>query len=397
MDYNVVIVRFGEMSTKGKNKRDFVFRLAHSIRLNLRNYEDDYEMIIRHDHIYLNIKNKIDNLVDILKEISGMYSFSLALKIDPDFENVKSEALRILKEEKGSTFKIHARRIDKSYPYISDEINRAIAGIILKNTDKTVDVHNPDITLDIEIRDDGAYLFTTTVKGMGGYPSGSTGKCLMMISGGIDSPVASYLLIRRGIEITCIHFASPPYTNSGVIDKLEDLLHTLNKFQPKIRLFIVPFTKIQEKIYEISTEGYPITIMRRMMYRIASRLAVRLKIPCLATGESVGQVASQTLDSLNVINEVTNMAVLRPLCTYDKVDIIKISKKIGTYDISIRPFEDCCTIFAPVKPKTSPHLDECRHIESKFDFEPLIEEALNNLDVIYIKQKMKRGCQKTNL
>lgn len=385
MDYNVVIVRFGEMSTKGKNKRDFVFRLAHSIRLNLRNYEDDYEMIIRHDHIYLNIKNKIDNLVDILKEISGMYSFSLALKIDPDFENIKSEALRILKEEKGSTFKIHARRIDKSYPYISDEINRAIAGIILKNTDKTVDVHNPDITLDIEIRDDGAYLFTTTVKGMGGYPSGSTGKCLMMISGGIDSPVASYLLIRRGIEITCIHFASPPYTNSGVIDKLEDLLHTLNKFQPKIRLFIVPFTKIQEKIYEISTEGYPITIMRRMMYRIASRLAVRLKIPCLATGESVGQVASQTLDSLNVINEVTNMAVLRPLCTYDKVDIIKISEKIGTYDISIRPFEDCCTIFAPVKPKTSPHLDECRHIESKFDFEPLIEEALNNLDVRYIK------------
>lgn len=385
MDYNVVIVRFGEMSTKGKNKRDFVFRLAHSIRLNLRNYEDDFEMIIRHDHIYLNIKNKIDNLVDILKEISGMYSFSLALKIDPDFENIKSEALRILKEEKGSTFKIHARRIDKSYPYISDEINRAIAGIILKNTDKTVDVHNPDITLDIEIRDDGAYLFTTTVKGMGGYPSGSTGKCLMMISGGIDSPVASYLLIRRGIEITCIHFASPPYTNSGVIDKLEDLLHTLNKFQPKIRLFIVPFTKIQEKIYEISTEGYPITIMRRMMYRIASRLAVRLKIPCLATGESVGQVASQTLDSLNVINEVTNMAVLRPLCTYDKVDIIKISEKIGTYDISIRPFEDCCTIFAPVKPKTSPHLDECRHIESKFDFEPLIEEALNNLDVRYIK------------
>ena len=385
MDYNVVIVRFGEMSTKGKNKRDFVFRLAHSIRLNLRNYEDDYEMIIRHDHIYLNIKNKIDNLADILKEISGMYSFSLALKIDSDFENIKSEALRILKEEKGSTFKIHARRIDKSYPYISDEINRAIAGIILKNTDKTVDVHNPDITLDIEIRDDGAYLFTTTVKGMGGYPSGSTGKCLMMISGGIDSPVASYLLIRRGIEINCIHFSSPPYTNSGVIDKLEDLLHTLNKFQPKIRLFIVPFTKIQEKIYEISTEGYPITIMRRMMYRIASRLAVRLKIPCLATGESVGQVASQTLDSLNVINEVTNMAVLRPLCTYDKVDIIKISEKIGTYDISIRPFEDCCTIFAPVKPKTSPHLDECRHIESKFDFEPLIEEALNNLDVRYIK------------
>ena len=385
MEYNVVIVRFGEMSTKGKNKRDFVFKLAHSIRLALRDYEDDYEMIIRHDHIYLNIKNQIYNLVDILKDISGMYSFSLSLKIDQDYDNLLSEATRIVKESEGKTFKIRTRRIDKSYPFISDEINRAIATEILKTTNKKVDVHNPDTLLDIEIREDGAYLFTETIKGLGGYPSGSTGRALMMISGGIDSPVATYLLMRRGIEITCIHYASPPYTNSGVIDKLEDLLHQLNKYQPKIRLFIVPFTKIQEKIYEISSEGYPITIMRRMMYRIATRLANKLHLPCLVTGESVGQVASQTLESLNVINEVTNIAVLRPLCTYDKVDIIKISEKIGTYDISIRPFEDCCTIFAPVKPKTAPHLDECQRIEAKFDFEPLIQEALDNLEVKYIK------------
>lgn len=385
MEYNVVIVRFGEMSTKGKNKRDFVFKLAHSIRLALRDYEDDYEMIIRHDHIYLNIKNQIYNLVDILKDISGMYSFSLSLKIDQDYDNLLSESTRIVKESEGKTFKIRTRRIDKSYPFISDEINRAIATEILKTTNKKVDVHNPDTLLDIEIREDGAYLFTETIKGLGGYPSGSTGRALMMISGGIDSPVATYLLMRRGIEITCIHYASPPYTNSGVIDKLEDLLHQLNKYQPKIRLFIVPFTKIQEKIYEISSEGYPITIMRRMMYRIATRLANKLHLPCLATGESVGQVASQTLESLNVINEVTNIAVLRPLCTYDKVDIIKISEKIGTYDISIRPFEDCCTIFAPVKPKTAPHLDECQRIEAKFDFEPLIQEALDNLEVKYIK------------
>ena len=385
MEYNVVIVRFGEMSTKGKNKKDFVFKLAHSIRLALRDYEDDYEMIIRHDHIYLNIKNPIYNLVEILKDISGMYSFSLSLKIDQDYDNLLEESTRIIKESEGKTFKIRTRRIDKSYPFISDEINRAIATQILKTTDKKVDVHNPDTLLDIEIREDGAYLFTETIKGLGGYPSGSTGRALMMISGGIDSPVATYLLMRRGIEITCIHFASPPYTNSGVIDKLEDLLHQLNKYQPKIRLFIVPFTKIQEKIYEVSSEGYPITIMRRMMYRIATRPAIKLHLPCLATGESVGQVASQTLESLNVINEVTNMAILRPLCTYDKVDIIKLSEKIGTYDISIRPFEDCCTIFAPVKPKTAPHLDECLRIESRFDFEPLIDEALNNLEVKYIK------------
>lgn len=385
MEYNTIIVRFGEMSTKGKNKRDFIASLARSIRHTLKEDENKYEMIIRHDHIYLNLKEHIEDLENKLKDISGMYSFSLALKIDQDLDNILKVGFDIVKSEEGNTFKIRTKRIDKSYPYISDEINRKLAGEILKKSNKKVDVHNPDILLDIEIRDDGAYLFTKTIKGMGGYPSGTIGKCLVMLSGGIDSPVAAYLLLKRGVDITCIHYASPPYTNSGVIDKLEDILHKLTKYQTRIRLFIVPFTKIQEKIYEVSSEGYPITIMRRMMYRLASRLAKRLKINCLANGESIGQVASQTIDSLSVINEVTNMPVLRPLCTYDKVDIIKISEEIGTYDISIRPYEDCCTIFAPVKPKTSPHIDECLKIEEKFDFESLIEEALNNVEIKIIK------------
>ena len=385
MEYNTIIVRFGEMSTKGKNKRDFIASLARSIRHTLKEDENKYEMIIRHDHIYLNLKEHIEDLENKLKDISGMYSFSLALKIDQDLDNILKVGFDIVKNEEGNTFKIRTKRIDKSYPYISDEINRKLAGEILKKSNKKVDVHNPDILLDIEIRDDGAYLFTKTIKGMGGYPSGTIGKCLVMLSGGIDSPVAAYLLLKRGVDITCIHYASPPYTNSGVIDKLEDILHKLTKYQTRIRLFIVPFTKIQEKIYEVSSEGYPITIMRRMMYRLASRLAKRLKINCLANGESIGQVASQTIDSLSVINEVTNMPVLRPLCTYDKVDIIKISEEIGTYDISIRPYEDCCTIFAPVKPKTSPHIDECLKIEEKFDFEGLIEEALNNVEIKIIK------------
>ena len=385
MEYNTIIVRFGEMSTKGKNKRDFIASLARSIRHTLKEDEDKYEMIIRHDHIYLNLKQHIEDLENKLKDISGMYSFLFSLKIDQDLDNILKVGFDIVKNEEGNTFKIRTKRIDKSYPYISDEINRKLAAEILKKSNKKVDVHNPDILLDIEIRDDGAYLFTKTIKGMGGYPSGTIGKCLVMLSGGIDSPVAAYLLLKRGVDITCIHYASPPYTNSGVIDKLEDILHKLTKYQPRIRLFIVPFTKIQEKIYEVSSEGYPITIMRRMMYRLASRLAKRLKINCLANGESIGQVASQTIDSLSVINEVTNMPVLRPLCTYDKVDIIKISEEIGTYDISIRPYEDCCTIFAPVKPKTSPHIDECLKIEEKFDFESLIEEALNNVEIKIIK------------
>ena len=385
MKYNTIIVRFGEMSTKGKNKRDFINSLARSIRHALKENENDYEMIIRHDHIYLNLINDIDGLVEKLKDIQGMYSFSLALKIDQDLDNILQVSFDIIKSEKGETFKIRTKRIDKSYPYISDEINRKVATEVLKKTSKRVDVHNPDILLDIEIREDGAYLFTETVKGMGGYPSGTIGKALVMLSGGIDSPVAAYLLLRRGVDITCIHYASPPYTNSGVLDKLEDILHKLTKYQTRIKLYVIPFTKIQEKIYEISPEGYPITIMRRMMYRLASSLAKRLKINCLANGESIGQVASQTIDSLNVINEVTNMPVLRPLCTYDKVDIIKLSEKIGTYDISIRPYEDCCTIFAPVRPKTSPKLEECLEIEKKFDFAPLLEEALNNAELKIIK------------
>lgn len=385
MKYNTIIVRFGEMSTKGKNKRDFINSLARSIRHALKDNENDYEMIIRHDHIYLNLINDIDGLVEKLKDIQGMYSFSLALKIDQDLDNILQVSFDIIKSEKGETFKIRTKRIDKSYPYISDEINRKVASEVLKKTSKRVDVYNPDILLDIEIREDGAYLFTETIKGMGGYPSGTIGKALVMLSGGIDSPVAAYLLLRRGVDITCIHYASPPYTNSGVIDKLEDILHKLTKYQTRIKLYVIPFTKIQEKIYEISPEGYPITIMRRMMYRLASGLAKRLKINCLANGESIGQVASQTIDSLNVINEVTNMPVLRPLCTYDKVDIIKLSEKIGTYDISIRPYEDCCTIFAPVRPKTSPKLEECLEIEKKFDFAPLLEEALNNAELKIIK------------
>lgn len=385
MEYNVIVVRFGELSTKGKNKKDFINSLARSIRHTLKEDEEKYEMIIRHDHIYLNLKEKIDGIEGKLKDISGMYSFSLCLKIDADPDNLLEKAFEIIRDEPGSTFKVRTRRIDKSYPYISDELNRMIATKVLKNTNKKVDVHNPDTLLDIKIREDGAYLFTETIKGMGGYPSGTIGKTLVMLSGGIDSPVAAYLLLKRGIDITCIHFAAPPYTNSGVIDKLEDILHSLTKYQTKIKLYVIPFTKIQEKIYEVSDEGYPITIMRRMMYRIATMLAHRLRINSLASGESIGQVASQTIDSLAVINEVTNVPVLRPLCTYDKVDIIKISKEIGTYDISIRPYEDCCTIFAPVRPKTSPKLEECYKIEERFDFTPLLEEAVKNAELKVIK------------
>ena len=298
MEYNVIIVRFGELSTKGKNRKDFIFKLAKSITRNLLGINKTYTLDVRHDHIYINLlinSNEFD-YTPLLK-ISGINGISLAYKKEIyDLDDIVDTSLKLIKEENGTTFKIRAKRNDKSFPYISDEINRTVASKILKNTSLKVDVHNPDILLSIEIHLEGTYFYTKTLKGMGGYPLGSTGRILMMLSGGIDSPVATYLLMKRGVEVSCIHFSSPPYTNQGVIIKLQDLLSKLNIYQPRINLYIVPFTKIQEKIYEVSKEGYPITIMRRMMYRLASKLANRLHINALATGESIGQVASQTLE-----------------------------------------------------------------------------------------------------
>ena len=262
-----------------------------------------------------------------------------------------------------------------------------MAGEILRNTSLKVDVHNPDILLSIEIREDGCYIFTKTYPGAGGYPLGVGGKVMHMLSGGIDSPVAAYLLMKRGLRIECIHFASPPYTNIGVIEKLKDLLAKLNIYQDSIRLNIVPFTKIQEKIYETADESYCITIMRRMMFRLASELAKRRNCPAISSGESVGQVASQTIESMNTINEVTNMPILRPLVVTDKLDIIELARKLDTYEISIRPYEDCCTIFAPKNPKTKPALNKAKEYEEKFDYQSLIKEALDNIEVIYVKRE----------
>ena len=387
MKYDHIMVRFGELSTKGKNKNLFIKTLAKNIRNSLSEFKD-IEIISRFDHIYVKLnENNPKRIIEVLQDVSGIQGLSLVLKTDEDIENLKKVCLELVKQEEGKTFKVHAKRANKKYPIISDQINREIAKVILQNTNLKVDVHEPDILVSVEIRDEGAYVFTHTYKGAGGYPLGVGGKVMHMLSGGIDSPIAAYLLMKRGLRIECIHFASPPYTNAGVIEKLKDLLGKLNKYQPEIRLNIIPFTKLQEEIYKQSDESYAITIMRRMMFRLADRLAKRRRCLAISTGESVGQVASQTLESMNVINEVTNLPVLRPVVCYDKVDIIDLARKIDTFDISIRPFEDCCTIFAPKNPKTKPSMEEVLKFEEKWDFESMIEEALNNVEVIYVKKE----------
>lgn len=387
MTYDHIMVRFGELSTKGKNKKDFIRVLANNIKNALRDFSN-VSIETRFDHIYVVLNgNDPEPIIEVLQDVSGIHSLSLVYKTDPDIENLKKVSLELIQKEEGQTFKVKAKRADKSYPIISEDIIRHVAGVILANTSLKVDVHNPDILLSIEIRQEGAYVFCKTYPAAGGYPLGVGGKIMHMLSGGIDSPVAAYLLMRRGIKIECIHFASPPYTNVGVIEKLKDLLSRLNKYQPEIRLNIIPFTKIQEEIYRNADESYAITIMRRMMFRLADRLAHRRRCPAISSGESVGQVASQTLESMCTINEVTSLPVLRPVVAMDKVDIIKLARKIDTYDISIRPFEDCCTIFAPKSPKTKPSLEKAKEFEEKFDYETLINEALDNVEVIYVKKE----------
>ena len=385
VSYDHIMVRFGELSTKGKNKKDFIRILYTNIKRSLKDFPS-LSIETRYDHIYVHLNGEDYNpVIDILQDISGIQGLSLVCKVDKDIEAIKNASLELIKLEKGNTFKVKVKRSDKRFPIHSEEITRMVAPVILKNASLKVDVHNPDILLNIEVRDEGAYIFVKTFPGAGGYPLGVAGKSMHMLSGGIDSPVAAYLMMKRGVTIECIHFASPPYTQEAVIYKLEDLLHKLNRYQARIRLHIVPFTKLQEAIYDHAPESYCITLMRRMMYRLAARLAKRRNCLVISNGESIGQVASQTLQSIKTINEVTNLPVIRPCATMDKLEIISLSKKIDTYEISIRPYEDCCTIFTPKAPKTAPKLEQVEEFEKLFDYESLINEALGNIEVKIIE------------
>ncbi len=381
VDNLYLMIRYGELNTKGKNKKDFILLLAKNIKNALKEF-NNLEYDILHDHIYIHVnKNNYLDIINILQDISGIKKISLVNKCNKDIKDILENVKSLLDLNNDKTFKLNCKRADKSFNMHSEEIIRYIASYILKNTSLKVDVHNPDKNIFIEIRQEASYVFYKTFNGAGGYPLGSGGKALMMLSGGIDSPVASYLMMKRGIKLDFIHFASPPYTQIGVIYKLYDILHVLNKYQDHINLIIVPFTDIQNAIYSNVDESYAITIMRRMMYRISEMIANKRKCLAIVNGESIGQVASQTLVSMQTINEVIKKVVIRPLATYDKTDIIDIAKKIKTYDISIRPFEDCCTIFTPKNPKTQPHSEEVEKLEAKFDYEALINEAINNIKI----------------
>lgn len=379
MTKDMIIIFFGELSTKGKNIMDFIRLLGKNIKVALADFKTlEYE--IARDHIYIVLNGeKYDDVKKKLVKVPGIGSFSLAKAVESNLDAIGEEATRLYTSSNKLTFKIETKRADKDFPMHSDEVSRAIGGYVLKHTNGAkVDVHHPEILINIMIRKDASYLYAIKERGMGGYPLGIAGKSLLLISGGIDSPVAAYMMMKRGVKLECIHFAAPPYTSEAVIEKIHDLLHVLNDYQPDIKLYVVPFTALERKIYEIAGPSYCVTIMRRMMLRIAEGIAYDHNDLVVSGGESIGQVASQTLYSMKVIEEVGTLPFIRPLATYDKRDIIDISKDIGTYDISIRPYEDCCTIFTLKDPVTHPNIDTVHKIEDSFDWKSMVRDCIKN-------------------
>ncbi len=377
----VILIKYGELTTKKDNRNFFI----KTLKKNILNKLSSFDVEIKDDYFRMFIYSKdedIDSIVNILSSVFGIHEIDVCfMSEDNSINSIKNIALDIMKEKEG-TFKVETNRSDKSYPIKSMDLSRDVGAHILKNTNLKVDVHSPNTLLNIEIRHEGVYIYTSEVKGLGGYPVSTLGRALLMLSGGIDSPVAGYLTIKRGVELYYLYFESRPHTSVEARNKVIELAKKLEKYNSNGKLFVVNFTKIQETIYKNLDTDYLITIMRRMMYRIAEQIARKNKCLAIVNGESVGQVASQTLSSILAVNNVTNYPILRPLCSFDKLDIIEISKKINTYDISILPFEDCCTVFVPRHPVINPNLKHILEEESKIDFGPLLKEAIETIEVI---------------
>lgn len=382
----IILIKYGELTTKKDNRGFFI----KTLRKNILNKLTDYNIEIKDDYYRMFIyceESDIDKIISILKSIFGIHEIVICISsTDTSILNIKNISLDIMKNKTFKTFKVETNRSDKSYPIKSMEINNIIGGHILKNINCKVDVHNPDYLLNIEIRCEGVYIYENRIKGLGGYPVSTLGRGLLMLSGGIDSPVAGYLTIKRGVELYYLYFESRPHTSIEARNKVITLARKLEKYNSKGKLLVVNFTKIQEAIYKNLDPDYLITIMRRMMYRIAQRVAKKNKCLAIVNGESIGQVASQTLSSILSVNDVTNFPILRPLCSFDKLDIIDIAKKIDTYETSILPYEDCCTVFVPKHPVINPNLKHIYHEESLYDFSELLDEAVNNIEVVDLKE-----------
>ena len=382
----VILIKYGELTTKKGNRNFFVKTLTKNIENKLKDQDIIIEKDLSRMYIHYNIEDE-DSIINRIHEIFGIHKYHIAYVTNSDMNSIKDELIKTVKLQNFKTFKVETKRSDKSFPKTSMELSRIFGGIVLKNKDNIkVDVNNPEVIIHVEIREKNTYIYYNEYNGLGGYPSGIQGKGLLMLSGGIDSPVAGFLAMKRGIKVDAIYFEAIPHTSLEAREKVITLVNKLKVYTNDVNLYIVPFTKIQEEIYKNVSPNYVITIMRRMMYRIMSALCKKYNAKVIINGESIGQVASQTLNSMYVINNVTNIPVIRPVACLDKLEIIDIAKKIDTYNTSILPYEDCCTVFVPKHPIINPSLDETLKEEEKIDFEEILKETIDST-FIYKEEK----------
>lgn len=387
----IILIKNGELTLKGLNRNSFEDILIKNMKKRLNDL-GKFEFTKSQSTIMVDPVDEdidLDDAADRLSKVFGIAALSRACVCEKDFDSIKETAIQYLEEqlEDAKTFKVEAKRSDKKFPMKSPEICRETGGYILsKFHHLKVDVHNPDMIVTVEVRDKYAFVRGNNIKGAGGMPTGTSGRAGILISGGIDSPVAAYMMAKRGIELCAIHFASPPYTSELAEMKVMELLKRVAKYAGTITTYVVPFTKIQEAIRDLCPEEYFTIIMRRIMMMIAEKMAVKQNCSALITGESVGQVASQTMYALACTDCAVNMPVFRPCIGMDKEEIISISRKIDTFETSIQPYEDCCTVFTPKHPKTRPHIDDVLAAENKIDnLDELMADAINHAKKVIIR------------
>ena len=383
---NMILIKYGELTTKKDNRKQFINILYNNLNEKIKKY--DAKIIKEHARMYIICNEHTNEILDVVSNTFGIHAFNICYKTHTNTEDIKSLTLELLKQKNFKTFKVETKRRDKNFPIKSMDFNHVIGSHILKNiNDIKVEVENPEILVHIEINKEDTYIYFNDIKGLGGYPVGVQQKGLLMLSGGIDSPVAGYLALKRGIKIDAIYFEAIPHTSLNAREKVKTLAKELLKYTTDINLYVVPITKLQEEIYKNCDSTYIITILRRMMYRISEQLANKNEQLVLINGESIGQVASQTLNSMRVINEVVKIPVIRPVACLDKLEIIEIAKKINTYETSILPYEDCCTIFVPRHPVINPKHEKCLKEEQKINYEQLKKESIENTMIINIKDE----------
>ncbi|RUO86867.1 tRNA uracil 4-sulfurtransferase ThiI [Spiroplasma endosymbiont of Megaselia nigra] len=391
MNFDVILIRYGELTTKGKNRNDFTRVLVNNIKTKLTKYENQYQIKKEFDRLFIELLDATVSMeiVNIVKNVFGSSSLSLAKKVACDLSEIANCAINIVNYYQPATFKLEVRRNDKTFPLTSTEIKQQLAPKVLQQPKVKVDVHQPVLQIDVEVRRTFTYVFVNKIKTIGGLPVGISGRGLVMLSGGIDSPVAAFLTMKRGMNIEYLHFATPPHTTEEALQKVKTLVQKLNYYagQNQQRLHVVNFSMLQHELMHIPDASYRIIIMRRMFYRIANLLAKDLKCQAIITGESLGQVASQTIESINTINDVSTLPILWPVLCFDKNEIIDIAKQIDTYQTSILPFEDCCSLFVPKNPVTKPCLKQAEFQENNLMWTEIIDVIIKKNITTYVVGK----------